>query len=238
MGDDWLLTQTADFYYSQNVEDLRKFYDHFMKDVSNGWEFTPKVGLSILNPGGKDIVNRPEANFPLQRQVSRKFSLDAGTSSLVLEKPVTEVSKIAFDETTGVAKFTHTFDKRTELTGYFSLKLWVEPSGNDDIDLFVKFSKKDSDGSLLETRCVDVTYLQDDPEAETAKALEMHRSGNKHVDVFFAEGATGRLRVSHRELDVEKSTPHQPAYPHAREQKLKAGEIVPMEIEPWPHGMI
>jgi uncharacterized protein len=238
MGDDWLLTQTADFYYSQNVEDLRKFYDHFMKDVSNGWEFILKVGLSILNPGGKDIVGRPEADFLLQTQVSRKLYLDAGTSSLVLEKPVTEVSKIAFDATTGVAKFTHTFDKCTELTGYFSLKLWVEPTGNDDIDLFVKFSKKDSDGFLLETRCVDVTYLQDDPEAETAKALEMHRSGNKHVDVFFAEGATGRLRVSHRELDEEKSTPHQPAYPHAREQKLKAGEIVPVEIELWPHGMI
>jgi predicted acyl esterase len=238
MGDNWLLTQTAGFYYPQNVEDLRKFYDHFMKDVSNGWGFTPKVRLSIFNPGGKDMVNRPEADFPLQRQVSRKLYLDAGTSSLVLEKPVTEVSKIAFDATTGVAEFTHTFDKRTELTGYFSLKLWVESIENDDIDLFVKFFKKDSDGTLLETRCVDVMYLQDDPDAEGAKALEMHRSGNKHVDVFFAEGATGRLQLSHRELDKEKSTPHQPAYPHAREQKLKAGEIVPVEIELWPHGMI
>ena len=165
MGDDWLLTQTADFYYPQNVEDLRKFYDHFIKDVSNGWEFTPKVRLSILNPGFKDIVNRPEADFPLQRQVSRKLYLDAGTSSLVLEKPVTEVSKVAFDATTGVAEFTYTFDKRIELTGYFSLKLWVESIGNDDIDPFVKFSKKDSDGTLLETRCVNVTYVQDDPEA-------------------------------------------------------------------------
>jgi uncharacterized protein len=209
-----------------------------MKDVSNGWEYTPEVRLSILNPGGKDIVNRPEADFPLQRHVSRKLYLDAGKSSVVLEEPVPEVSKIAFDATTEVAEFTHTFDKCTELTGYFSLKLWVESIGNDDIDLFVKFSQKDSDRSLLETRCVDVTYLQDDPEAETAKALEMHRSGNKHVDVFFAEGATGRLLVSHRELDEEKSTPHQPVYTHTREQKLKVGEKVPVGVELWPYGMI
>jgi predicted acyl esterase len=62
-------------------------------------------------------MNRPETNFPLQRQVSQKLYLDAGKTSMVLDEPVTEVSKITFDATTGVAEFTHTFDKRTELTG-------------------------------------------------------------------------------------------------------------------------
>jgi hypothetical protein len=94
-----------------------------MKDVSNGWEFTPKVRLSILNPGGKGIVNQPEADFPLQRKVSRRLYLNTGKSSMVFKQPVTEVSKNAFDVTFEVAELIHTFEKRTELTGYFSLKL-------------------------------------------------------------------------------------------------------------------
>jgi hypothetical protein len=68
----------------------------------------------------------------------------------------------------------------------------------------------------LETRCVEATYFKDDPEAEATKAPEMHHSGNKYVDVFFAEGATGGLRVSHRELDEEASTQHQAVYTHTK----------------------
>jgi predicted acyl esterase len=227
-----------DLYYPQNTEDLRKFYDYYMKDIKNDWIYTPKVRLSILNPGSADIVNRPETEFPLSRQVSKKLYLDASKSALSLDQPITESSQIKIDAKTGLAEFTYTFQEKTELTGYFSLKLWVESIGNDDIDLFTKFSKKDKEGKLIETVCIDVGYLQDDPAAERAKLVEMHKAGNKHVDVFFAEGSTGRLRVSHRELDKEKSTPHQPVYTHAREQKLKAGEIVPVEIEMWPHGII
>jgi len=46
------------------------------------------------------------------------------------------------------------------------------------------------------------------------------------------------LRVSHRELDEEKSTPYQPFHKHQRELKLKAGEIVPVEIEIWPSSTL
>jgi predicted acyl esterase len=39
-------------------------------------------------------------------------------------------------------------------------------------------------------------------------------------------------------LDEEKSTPYQPVLKHQRELKLKAGEIVPVEIEIWPSGTL
>jgi predicted acyl esterase len=48
--------------------------------------------------------------------------------------------------------------------------------------------------------------------------------------------ALGWLRVSHRELDGERSTEYQPVLAHKREQKLLAGEIVPVDIEIWPSG--
>jgi predicted acyl esterase len=50
--------------------------------------------------------------------------------------------------------------------------------------------------------------------------------------------AYGWLRVSHRELDEERSTPYQPVHRHQRELKLKAGEIVAVEIELWPSSML
>ena len=50
--------------------------------------------------------------------------------------------------------------------------------------------------------------------------------------------ALGWLRVSHRELDKDKSTPYQPYHKHEREIKLKPGEIVPVEIEIWPSSTL
>ncbi|KAF1812563.1 hydrolase CocE/NonD family protein [Eremomyces bilateralis CBS 781.70] len=228
-----------DLYYPQNVEDLRKFYDHFMKDKSNGWEFTPKVRLSILNPGNQDIVNRPELEFPLTRQQSIPLYLNASTSCLEWGNKPTNPDTVNLDSRKDIAKFTYTFPCKAELTGYFKLKLWVQAIGNDDIDLFTKFSKLDANGGLVETECVDVGYLQDNPEVAKEKLREMHAAGDPRVNVFFSEGAHGRLRVSHRELDIERSTPHQPHYTHRNIQTLKSeGEIVPVEIEMWPHGMI
>ena len=36
----------TDFYNPENVEDLRRFFDHYLKGVDNGWEATPKVRLT------------------------------------------------------------------------------------------------------------------------------------------------------------------------------------------------
>jgi predicted acyl esterase len=37
---------------------------------------------------------------------------------------------------------------------------------------------------------------------------------------------------------MKKSTAHQPYHTHLKEQLLSEGEIVPVEIEMWPHGML
>ena len=43
--------------------------------------------------------------------------------------------------------------------------------------------------------------------------------------------ALGWLRVSHRELDPERSLPWQPWLKHERELPIRPGEVVPVEIE-------
>jgi hypothetical protein len=42
------------------------------------------------------------------------------------------------------------------------------------------------------------------------------------------------LRVSHRELDEQRSTQSEPFHTHRREQRLRTGEVVPIDIGIWP----
>ena len=79
-----------DYYTPENVEDLRRFFDHYLKGLDNGWEQTPKVRLSVLNPGGHDIVGRAEEEFPLARTVYRKLYLSAADSTLLTALPEQE----------------------------------------------------------------------------------------------------------------------------------------------------
>jgi hypothetical protein len=46
--------------------------------------------------------------------------------------------------------------------------------------------------------------------------------------------ALGWQRVSHRALDSARSRPEMPVHPHDREDRLKPGDIVPVDVEIWP----
>jgi len=92
------------------------------------------------------------------------------------------------------------------------LKLWVSAEGSDDMDLFLGIKKLDRRGKEV--------YFPDAIHIEPGQV------------------ATGWLRVSHRELDEEKSTPYQPWLKHERLLKLKDKEIVPVEIEIRPSGTL
>jgi predicted acyl esterase len=201
----------SDYYNPENIEDLRRFFDRYLKGIENGWEKTPRVRLSILDPGGTDQVNRSENEWPLARTQHQKLYLDASTSTLSPE-PLKKEAAIRYraDDGKGQAAFTIKFNEDTELTGYMKLRLWVEADGANDMDLFVYISKLDEKGSYLPA----------------------------FVLGFSNPGIRGILRVSHRELDEARSTPSEPYLLHRREQLLKPKEIIPVEIGIWPIGMI
>jgi hypothetical protein len=48
-----------DYYQPEYVEDLRKFFDRYLKGIKNGWEKTPRVRLSVLDPGAKKHGGSP-----------------------------------------------------------------------------------------------------------------------------------------------------------------------------------
>ncbi len=199
-----------DYYSAENVEDLRRFFDRYLKGIENGWEQTPHVRLTVLDPGGVDQINRPENEFPLARTRYQPLYLDASTGRLSQES-VRHESAIRYKvDSKEQAVFTIRFNHDTELTGYMKLRLWVEAIGSDDMDLFVFVQKLDAQGKFL-------------------PALVL---GQPNF------GANGRVRVSHRELDPGRSTPAEPYLTHIKEERLNPGEIVPVEIPIWPTSMV
>ena len=210
----WIRThqefEWPDTYSSFGLEDLRKFFDRYLKELRNGWELTPRVRLEVMDAYNYNYqTNRPEREFPLARTEYKKLYVDAAKKALSFE-PVAAESKISYEGEKGFTTFDITFNETTEITGYMKLRLWVEAEGNDDMDFFVAIQKLDEEGNWL-----PVTVL-----------------GEPHP------GAWGKMRVSRRELDPKLSTDFQPIQAHKRDQKLKPGEIVPVDIEIWPHSRI
>lgn len=191
-----------DTYMPENLEDLKRFYDRYLKEIHNGWEMTPRVRVDIMDAYDCDYqVKRAEEAFPLKRTEYRRYYLDASKMTMQ-DTPVSIESKVSYQANTEEVVFDMEFTEDTELTGYMYLRLYVEADGHDDMDLFVNIQKADSDGNWLPW------YTLNEPHP----------------------GAWGKLRVSMRELDEKLSTKFNPVLKCKNVQKLKEKEIVPVDI--------
>jgi predicted acyl esterase len=195
-----------DAYSHCNLEDLRIFFDRYLKNINNGWELTPRVRLDVMDAYDYDYqLHRAELEFPLERTQYTRYYLDAENMTMGLQ-PFEKEAKVSYDAKEGVVCFDMAFDEETELTGYMKLHLWVEAEGNDEMDLFINIQKADENGKWLPTLTLD----------------EPH------------PGQWGKQRVSRRALDETRSTDYHPVLLQQYEEKLKPGEIVPVEISIWP----
>lgn len=210
-GRSWLRVHNSHEWPDQysHEEDLLAFFDHVIKKADNGWEGTPRVRLSVLDPGGADTVDRPESQWPPAGIREVAFYLNAAGGSLS-RSAVAEAGSVSYACPGGSAEFTVIFEEDTEITGPMKLRVWVEADGADDADVFVFVQKRDRAGRPLLAR-----YMPGVP----------------------VTGAKGQLRASHRELDTAASTPLTPVHRHTAEQRLRPGEIVPLDIPIWPVGM-
>lgn len=199
-----------DLYTPANIADLTLFFDRYLKNIHNGWEMTPRYRIEVMDAFDCDYqTNRPESEFPLKRTEYKNLYLNAETCSLQEENPVTE-SKVSYESNTEAVNFDIAFEEETEITGYMSLRLWVEADDHDDMDLFITIKKLDEEGNWLPT------YILGEPHP----------------------GSWGKLRVSHRALDAKESKKFEPVLSHLKEEKLSKGEIVPVDIAIVPSSKI
>ncbi len=200
-----------DTYNPQMLLDLKLFLDRYCKGIHNGWELTPTIRMEVMDAFEYPYqTNRPETEFPLARTQYKKLYLNASTMKMGDAK-VKNVAEVSYDGKDGFVNFDYTFRKETELTGYMKLRLFVEARGHDDMDLFVTVKKLSTKGEELPILLF---------------GTERH------------PGSWGKLRVSARHLDEKASTEWQPVHTHDRVEKLKKGEIVPIDVEIWPISRI
>jgi predicted acyl esterase len=203
-----------DFYSGKYHKDLMKFMDCFLKGDDNGWGETPKVRISVIDPGGSDIVDRPESAYPIPGYRATCYYLSITDNRLKDETSDVEESCFYYSEAPNASiEFRKTFAAETEIVGPSKLKLWVEADGCNDMDIYIRFEKIDASGqTLLQTGIGDLAG----PYA----------------------GPDGRLRVSRRKLDRALSTDTSPRLAFSEEEFLEAGKIVPVEIALKPTGLI
>jgi predicted acyl esterase len=216
-----------DYYDEGNVEDLRRFFDHYLKGEDNSWETTPRVRYSLLDLEGGSHTNLPADQFPPEGVADTKYYLDGLTRTLTPDVPANAASA-SYDAATppGQVSFMVRFDKETTLVGYPLAHLWVETEGADDADLFLVLQKLTANGTPLQEFTVpnQGAMIQD--------ATELTGS------VLRYRGAPGRLRVSMRHLDETLSTPTVPEHTFDRVEKLEPGQVVDVQVDLFPVGLV
>lgn len=228
--DKWLRIHSTqewpDYYDDENVEDLTRFFDRYLKGEENGWESTPRVRYSVLDLEGGAQVNLPAELFPPSDVTLTKYYLDGRRRALTTAAPSDEVpAAYVVASNPDAVSFIVTFEQETVLVGYPKARLWFEAKGSDDMDLFVLIQKLDARGTPL-------------AEFTTPNHSAMVQDLTDHgATVLRYKGADGRLRVSARHLDEALSTDEVPAHSFDRVEKLSPEEIVEIEIDLVPIGL-
>ncbi|SDT54414.1 hypothetical protein SAMN05444162_4882 [Paenibacillaceae bacterium GAS479] len=216
-----------DFYKEEQQEDRLKFFDHFLKGIDNGWEKTPVVRYALHDFEGGHYEGIEAETFPPKGTEYKKMYLDGATRTLSTTLAKADIPAIYDSEASlAQASFLYKAEEKTELVGYPKAKLYVEVDGSDDMDILVYLYKLDKFGNHLQQFVVP------------NMTARMHDLTDRGGSVLRYKGSNGRLRVSMRHLDEEKSTDEVPAYTFDREEKLHKGEIVEIEIEMFPIGML
>ena len=193
----------------------KDFMDCFLKgDTSSSFLDTPPVRLEVHSDRDEVHEVRFENEWPIARTQYTKLHLGEQPQSLSLENSENPM-EVVYSAKNGKAAFDFGVIEDTELSGYMKLRIWVEArpkkageASPDDMALFIAVNKLDQDG------------------------IPVHFNGSVGINEDMV--TRGWCRVSRRELDPVASTEWHPVQKGTSEQKLKAGEIVPVDIELYP----
>jgi len=198
------------FYLDQGMALQKRFLDHFLKDINNGWNHEPPVLLHLRRPFSTEVEVRKEIDWPLPSTKWTSIYCSASDKALGWHKPV-QASQITFDALGNPVTFLSApLEKETELTGPLSAKLFVS-SSTTDADLFVTLQAFSPEG----------------------KEVEFQGTIDPHTPL-----AQGWLRASHRKLDLAQSKPYRPYHSHDEIQPLSPGQIYELDVEIWPTCII
>jgi uncharacterized protein len=197
------------YYTDYGVAIQKRFFDHFLKGESNGWDREPKVRLQVRHPG-ETFVERFEEKWPIPRTQWTRYHFHTDGHALGT-LPQQQVARLSFDALgDGLTFVTPPLEEGMEVTGPIAARLHVS-STTKDADLFLVLR----------------VFSADFNEVVFAGALDPH-----------TPIAQGWLRASHRKLDQDKSLPFRPYHTHDEIQSLTPGQIYELDIELWPTSIV
>jgi predicted acyl esterase len=202
----WLRIQSGDHltpFYSDDALALQKrFFDHFLKGVNNGWEREPRVAVQVRRPDGTTWRN--ETTWPLPGTQWEHYYLDAANESMSPARATAAPAEKSYPGLGDGLTFTSApFTDETEFTGPIGVRLWVS-SSTADMDIFAAVRLIDPQGR-------DVTFMgNSDP--------------NVPLDL-------GYLRVSHRAIDPARSNAYQRFHAHLASEPMTPGQLYPVDVE-------
>ncbi len=198
------------FYHAYGQSLQKRFYDHFLKGLDNGWDKEPRVTLHVRHPGEK-FVTRAENEWPLARTQWTKFFLDPDGRVLTRTTPRSATTSMSYRTTgDGLTFSTPALKEPMEVTGPVAAKLFVS-SDTTDADLFLVLRVFDPAGK-------EVTFIG---------------SNDPRVPV-----GLGWLRASHRKTDPALSKPYRPWHTHDAVFPLTPGVPVECDVEIWPTSIV
>lgn len=195
-------------FYSQEGRELQDdFLRRWLHDDAGAWQDRPRVSLAVRDGAG--VRWRSGQQWPLEGTVMTPFYLDAATGALTTEPPAAPATA-SYTAPGGSTTFlTAPLREPLDIAGPVVLALSAT-SEVEEMDVFATLVHLDAEGR-------EVTY-------EDA-------SGNQ------GPLTKGWLRLSHRELDEQRSTPWRPWHPHRSTSPLTPGEAVEALVEVMPTGV-
>jgi predicted acyl esterase len=192
------------FYTDYGLRLQKRFFAHFLKGESNGWDRQPRVQLQVRRVDG--FVERHEDQWPIARTEWTRLYLHPAGQRLERE-PTRDTADLGYEALgDGLTFISPPLDTEAEITGPLAVRLFVS-SSTEDADLFLVFR----------------VFTPDLREAVFVGAIDPH-----------TPVAQGWLRASHRKLDRELSREYRPYHSHDEPQPLRPGEPVQLDIELWP----
>ncbi|KAL0769088.1 hypothetical protein CaCOL14_008396 [Colletotrichum acutatum] len=192
----------TDYCTSEHLVDLQQFFDFYLKDEDNGWQPNPRVRLAVLDPGSEDTLDRVVADWPVPGLQSKALYLYSNNS--LSESSLSNEATLKYNSSlaSGVT-LDYRVPETMEVTGYSKLRLWVSSPDSTDMDISISVQKLSTNGTAFPS------------------------TGSESSSTI---GPTDALPVSHRELDIKRSTDLEPFLLHTSERLLSPGEIVPVDI--------
>ncbi|SPJ78819.1 related to acyl esterases [Fusarium torulosum] len=230
----------SDLYHPDNVDDLTKFYDYFVKGIKNDWMNTQRVRGSLVGFNQPNVANIPLESYPIPNTKNTKLYLGSGEK--LVSSPQKEAEALSYDAAY-VPKhplqggeellFRYKIPKKTWLIGYSWLNISISNDSDDDIDVFAQIGKQDASGEQLVNMNV--------PLDELIPPVSHHTEA---ADTCFLKylGPTGSLRGSHAITKVDpkpgRFTGEWPEYTNTARKAIPAGTVTKLEIPIWPTGIV